>query len=101
MITARDFLSTIITHPISTVVRATCLRTCRPSSYEILEIYAISNALLEDFRNRKRVVLLRSFAGVNRVLKVLLHQHLVAFGVAERLKWPEKLDVAKGGEIFR
>lgn len=95
MITSRDFLSTIITHPIATVVRATCLRTSRPWSDEILEVYAIDDAFLNEVRRVVSdcmwVVLLGPFTGVYRVFEMLLHQHLMAFRIAERLKWPKKL----------
>lgn len=98
MMPTRDFLSAIITHSISAVVRAACLRTGRPWPDIIFEIYAISNALLEDFRgvlsNGKRhwIVLLSTLARLYRVFQMLLHQHLMTFRVAERLKWPKKLN---------
>lgn len=94
----RDFLSAIITHSISAVVRAACLRTGRPWPDIIFEIYAIGNARLEDSRRalsygeRHGIVLLSTLARLNWVFEMLLHQHLMTFWIAERLKWPKKLN---------
>lgn len=97
MITTGDFLlSAIITHSVSAVVRATCLRTSGPRPDIIFKIYAICYALLEQHRGALPhgmwIILFRPLTWLHGVLQMLLHQHLVALGVAERLKWPKELN---------
>jgi hypothetical protein len=91
----------VITHPISAVVRAACLRASRPWSDIIFEIYAISYALVQRcLSHRLRIVLDGSLAGIDRVLQVLLHQRLMGLRVAESLKGPQKLNKETETESF-
>lgn len=105
MITTRDLLlSATITHSVSAVVRATCLRTSGPRPDIIFKIYAICYGLLEQHRGALShgmwIILFRSLTWLHGVLQMLLHQLLVGSRVAERLKWPKELNGEKGRAFF-